>query len=69
MMAEVEQLTLSDFIEVEGIPCFRITDEEEGQSVKSDISVQTARFGKREIRDTHEMVREIWDTHELVGEI
>ncbi|WP_114241457.1 DUF6538 domain-containing protein [Dyella sp. C9] len=40
-VAEVGQLTLADFVEVEGIPCIRICDESEGQSVKSDISIRT----------------------------
>lgn len=40
-VAEVGQLMLTDFVEVDGIPCIRITDEAEGQSVKSDISVRT----------------------------
>lgn len=40
-VAEVGQLTLADFVEVEGIPCLRICEEAEGQSVKSDISVRT----------------------------
>lgn len=40
-VAEVGQLTLADFVEVEGIPCIRICEESEGQSVKSDISVRT----------------------------
>ncbi|MBB3228783.1 integrase [Luteibacter sp. Sphag1AF] len=40
-VAEVGQVTLADFVEVDGIPCIRITDEAEGQSVKSDISVRT----------------------------
>lgn len=40
-VAEVGQLTLADFVEVDGIPCIRITDEAEGQSVKSDVSIRT----------------------------
>ncbi|WP_201315120.1 DUF6538 domain-containing protein [Dyella sp. EPa41] len=40
-VAEVGQLTLADFVEVEGIPCVRICEESEGQSVKSDISIRT----------------------------
>jgi integrase len=40
-VAEVGQLTLADFTEVGGIPCIRITDEGEGQSVKSEVSIRT----------------------------
>ncbi|MBE1161113.1 DUF6538 domain-containing protein [Dyella acidiphila] len=40
-VAEVGQLTLADFVEVDGIPCIRICDESEGQSVKSDVSIRT----------------------------
>ena len=40
-VAEVGQLTLADFVEVDGIPCIRITDEGEGQSVKSEVSIRT----------------------------
>jgi integrase len=40
-VAEVGQLTLANFIEVDGIPCIRITDEGEGQSVKSEVSIRT----------------------------
>jgi integrase len=40
-VAEVGQLTLADFIEVDGIPCIRICDEGEGQSVKSEVSIRT----------------------------
>jgi integrase len=40
-VAEVGQLTLADFIEVDGIPCIRITDEGEGQTVKSEVSIRT----------------------------
>jgi integrase len=40
-VAEVGQLTLADFTEVDGIPCIRITDEGEGQSVKSEVSIRT----------------------------
>ena len=40
-VAEVGQLALSDFVEVDGIPCIRITDEGEGQSVKSEVSIRT----------------------------
>lgn len=40
-VAEVGQLTLADFVEVEGMPCIRICEESEGQSVKSDISIRT----------------------------
>lgn len=40
-VAEVGQLTLADFVELDGIPCIRICEEAEGQSVKSDISVRT----------------------------
>ncbi|URX62064.1 site-specific integrase [Luteibacter anthropi] len=37
-VSEVGQLALDDFMEVEGIPCVRITDEGEGQSTKNDFS-------------------------------
>lgn len=40
-VAEVGQLTLADFVEVDGIPCIRICDEGEGQSVKSEVSIRT----------------------------
>ncbi|MBM7130986.1 DUF6538 domain-containing protein [Dyella mobilis] len=40
-VAEVGQLTLADFVEADGIPCIRICDESEGQSVKSDVSIRT----------------------------
>jgi len=40
-VAEVGQLTLADFVEVEGIACIRICDEGEGQSVKSEVSNRT----------------------------
>ena len=40
-VAELGQLTLADFTEVDGIPCIRICDESEGQSVKSDVSIRT----------------------------
>ncbi len=40
-VAEVGQLALDDFVMVEGIPCIRITDEGEGQSVKSSVSNRT----------------------------
>jgi hypothetical protein len=32
---------LTDLVEVDGIPCIRICDESEGQSVTSDIGVRT----------------------------
>jgi integrase len=40
-VAEVGQLALADFVEVEGIPCISITNEGLGQSVKNDASVRT----------------------------
>jgi len=40
-VAEVGQLALDDFLEIDGIPCLRVTDEGEGQSVKSDSSIRT----------------------------
>ncbi|TPG05350.1 integrase [Rhodanobacter glycinis] len=40
-VAEVGQLALSDFVEVGGIPRFRITNEGLGQSVKTDASLRT----------------------------
>lgn len=40
-VAEVGQLALDDFLEVDGIQCLRICDEGEGQSVKSDSSIRT----------------------------
>ena len=40
-VAEVGQLALDDFVVVDGIPCIRITDEGEGQSVKSSVSNRT----------------------------
>lgn len=40
-VAEVGQLALSNFVEVDGIPCLYVTDEGEGQSVKNDASVRT----------------------------
>ncbi|MEY2115316.1 MULTISPECIES: DUF6538 domain-containing protein [Rhodanobacter] len=40
-VAEVGQLTLADFVEVDGIPCIRITNEGECQSVKSEVSIRT----------------------------
>ena len=40
-VSEVGQLRLSDIIEVEGVPCFRITDEGTGQSVKTTASLRT----------------------------
>lgn len=40
-VSEIGQLALDDFVEVEGIPCFRITDEGAGQSLKTDASRRT----------------------------
>jgi hypothetical protein len=40
-VAEVGQLALADFVEVESIPCIIITNEGLGQSVKNDASVRT----------------------------
>lgn len=40
-VAEVGQLTLADFVDIDGIPCLRITDEGVGQSVKSEVSIRT----------------------------
>lgn len=37
-VSEVGQLALDDFIEVDGVPCFRITAQGEGQSLKTDAS-------------------------------
>ena len=42
-VAEVGQLALANFVEVDGIPCLHITDEGEGQSVKNDASIRTIR--------------------------
>jgi len=40
-VSEVGQLMLSDFIEVDGIPCIRINDDTVGQSLKNDASSRT----------------------------
>lgn len=40
-VAEVGQLTLDDFIDIGGVPCVRITDEGDGQSLKNDASIRT----------------------------
>jgi integrase len=40
-VAEVGQLSLADFVEVDGISCIRICDEGERQSVKSEVSIRT----------------------------
>jgi integrase len=40
-VAEVGQLALADFVEEDGIPCIRITNEGAGQSVKNDASLRT----------------------------
>lgn len=40
-VAEVGQLTLADFVAVDGVPCVRFTDEGEGQSLKTDASIRT----------------------------
>lgn len=40
-VAEVGQLALADFVEEDGIPCIRITNEGTGQSVKNDASLRT----------------------------
>jgi integrase len=37
-VSEIGQLALDDFLDVEGIPCMRITDEGEGQSTKNHSS-------------------------------
>jgi integrase len=40
-VAEVGQLSLADFMVEDGIPCIRITNEGQGQSVKNDASLRT----------------------------
>lgn len=40
-VSEVGQLMLSDFVEVDGIPCIRISDDTVGQSLKNDASSRT----------------------------
>ncbi len=40
-VSEVGQLRLDDIADVEGVPCFRITDEGSGQSVKTSASLRT----------------------------
>ncbi|MGH8234574.1 MAG: site-specific integrase [Rhodanobacteraceae bacterium] len=40
-VSEVGQLRLVDFVERDGLPCVRITDEGSGQSVKTDKSDRT----------------------------
>jgi integrase len=40
-VSEVGQLALADFTTVDGLPCFSITDDGEGQSVKTDASKRT----------------------------
>lgn len=40
-VAEVGQLSLADFITVDGVPCMRFTDEGDGQSLKNDASIRT----------------------------
>lgn len=40
-VSEVGQLMLSDFIDVDGIPCIRINDDTVGQSLKNDASSRT----------------------------
>lgn len=37
-VSEIGQLAVSDFFDVDGIPCLRITDEGAGQSTKNDAS-------------------------------
>ncbi|UPG88341.1 site-specific integrase [Luteibacter aegosomaticola] len=37
-VSEIGQLALSDFFDVDGIPCLRITDEGVGQSTKNEVS-------------------------------
>lgn len=41
---------LADFIEVDGIFCIYVTDEAEGQSVKSDIGIRTIPIHPKLIR-------------------
>lgn len=40
-VSEVGQLRLDDIIDVAGVPCFRITNEGSGQSVKTSASLRT----------------------------
>jgi hypothetical protein len=40
-VGEVGQIRLEDIFEVDGVPCFRITDEGSGQSVKTSASLRT----------------------------
>jgi integrase len=39
-VSEIGQLLLVDFLTVDGVPCIRINDEGEGQSLKSDVSIR-----------------------------
>jgi len=39
-VSEVGQLALADFMEVQGLPCIRITDDGKGQSLKNDASAR-----------------------------
>lgn len=40
-VAEVGQVALKDFVDIDGVPCIRITDEGTGQSVKTETSNRT----------------------------
>lgn len=40
-VSEIGQLALDDILEVDGIPCLRLTDEQPGQSLKTEASRRT----------------------------